>query len=140
MDIFSSNGNAIDDKELLMFLEGTTSGNICMMHKYSGMGQDKKENKWGTVKFLSPDAAKQATFLNEVKFNGGFLKMVPSRSIHGSDQKMFHLVLIARVSWPCRYSKGVGFLKCDPGDVAFMVDDFSNLMIGKKNYLLGGKQ
>uniref|UniRef100_A0A0V0J057 RNA helicase n=1 Tax=Solanum chacoense TaxID=4108 RepID=A0A0V0J057_SOLCH len=130
VDIFPSNGNAIDDKELLMCLERATSGNICMVHKYSGMGQDKEENKWGTVKFLTPDAAEQATFLNKVEFNGGFLKMVPSRSIHSSDQKMFRSVLKAKVSWPRRYSKGVGFLRCDPMDVPLILDDISDLMIG----------
>ncbi|XP_055829065.1 ATP-dependent RNA helicase DEAH11, chloroplastic-like isoform X2 [Solanum dulcamara] len=131
VDIFPSNGNAIDDKELLMFLERATSGNICMVHKYSGMDQDKEENKWGTVKFLTPDAAERATFLNGVEFNGGFLKMVPSRSIHNSDQKMFRSVLRAKVSWPRRYSKGVGFLECYQRDVPLILGDISDLMIGE---------
>ncbi|CAN4126750.1 unnamed protein product [Withania somnifera] len=131
VDIFCSNGNAIDDKELLMFLERATSGNICMVHKYSGMSQDKEENKWGTVKFLTPDAAEQATCLNEVEFNGGLLKIVPSRSIHLSDQKMFQSVLRAKVSWPRRYSKGVGFLRCDQRDVSSILVDLFYVMIGE---------
>ncbi|KAK4356285.1 hypothetical protein RND71_025256 [Anisodus tanguticus] len=95
VDIVHSNVNAIADKELLMFLEKSTSGDL--------------------------------------EFNGGFLKVVMSRSMHGSDQKMFGSVLIARVSWPRRCSKRVGFLKCvDQRDVAFMVDDLSGLMIGER--------
>ncbi|KAF3675164.1 putative bifunctional riboflavin biosynthesis protein RIBA 1, chloroplastic-like [Capsicum annuum] len=132
VDIFRSKGNAIDDKELLMFLERVTSGSICMVHKYTGIGQDNEENKWGTVKFLTPDAAERAIILNEVEFNGGFLKMVPSRSTHGSDQKMFRSVLRAKVSWPRRYSRGIGFLKCDPREVALLVDELSDLPIGEK--------
>ncbi|KAM3360524.1 ATP-dependent RNA helicase DEAH11, chloroplastic [Capsicum galapagoense] len=132
VDIFRSKGNAIADKELLMFLERVTSGSICMVHKYTGIGQDNEENKWGTVKFLTPDAAERAIILNEVEFNGGFLKMVPSPSTHGSDQKIFRSVLRAKVSWPRRYSRGIGFLKCDPREVALLVDELSDLPIGEK--------
>ncbi|XP_009615427.1 ATP-dependent RNA helicase DEAH11, chloroplastic-like [Nicotiana tomentosiformis] len=133
VDIFHSNGNAIDDKELLMFLEKFTSGSICAVYKSSGMGQDSEENKWGRVTFLTPDAAKQAAFLDQVEFNGGFLKVVSSRSsMHGSDQKMFRSALRAKVQWPRKYSRGVAFLKCHTSDVAFMINDFSDLMIGER--------
>ncbi|XP_060183939.1 ATP-dependent RNA helicase DEAH11, chloroplastic-like [Lycium barbarum] len=130
VDIFHSNTKAVDDKELLMFLERNTSGDICAVQKSSGMGHDHEENRWGRVTYLSPDAAKQATLLNQVECSGGFLKVVPSRSVFSNDQKQFSSVLRARVNWPRRCSNGVGIVKCEPNDVAFMVNDFSGVVIG----------
>ncbi|XP_059309430.1 ATP-dependent RNA helicase DEAH11, chloroplastic-like isoform X2 [Lycium ferocissimum] len=130
VDIFHSNTKAVDDKELLMFLERNTSGDICAVQKSSGMAHDHEENRWGRVTYLSPDAAKQATLLNQVECSGGFLKVVPSRSVFSNDQKQFSSVLRARVNWPRRCSNGVGIVKCEPHDVAFMVNDFSCVMIG----------
>ncbi|MCD9559896.1 hypothetical protein HAX54_018224 [Datura stramonium] len=129
VDIFHSNTKAVDDKELLMFLERNTSGDICAVIKSPGTGHDN-ENRWGRVTFLSPDAAKQAILLGEVEFSGGFLKVVPSRSVFCNDQKQFSSVLRARVNWPRRCSNGVGIVKCEPNDVSFMVNDFSHVMIG----------
>ncbi|KAK4373612.1 hypothetical protein RND71_008996 [Anisodus tanguticus] len=90
VDIFHSNTKAVDDKELLVFLERNTSGDICAVQKSSGMGHDNEENRWGR----------------------------------------FSSVLRARVNWPRRCSNGVGIVKCEPNDVAFMVNDFSRVMIG----------
>ncbi|OIT26295.1 atp-dependent rna helicase deah12, chloroplastic [Nicotiana attenuata] len=130
VDIFHSNTKAVDDKELLMFLERNTSGDICALLKSSGNCHDNEENRWGRVTFLSPDAAKQATLLDQVECSGGFLKVVPSRSVFCNDQKQFTSVLRAKVYWPRRCSKGVAIVKCEPNDVAFIVNDFSSVMIG----------
>ncbi|KAI5381930.1 hypothetical protein KIW84_UN0316 [Lathyrus oleraceus] len=40
VDVYHSNINAIDDKELLMFFEKNTSGSICAVYKFQGMGKD----------------------------------------------------------------------------------------------------
>ncbi|KAK6791080.1 hypothetical protein RDI58_010161 [Solanum bulbocastanum] len=130
VDIFHSNTKAVDDKELLMFLERNTSGDICAVHKSSGTGHDNEENRWGRVTFLSPDAAKQAMLLNQVECSGGFLKVVPSRSVFCTDQKQFSSVLRTRLNWPRRCCNGVAIVKCEPNDVGFMVKDFSVVMIG----------
>ncbi|KAL2528006.1 helicase domain-containing protein/IBR domain-containing protein/zinc finger protein-related [Forsythia ovata] len=132
VDIFHSNLNALHDKELLVFLERFTLGDICAIYKFSGIGQDSGENeKWGRVTFLTPDAAEKAVELNQFEYGGGLLKVVPSRSIYGGDHKSASLPsLKAKIYWPRRCSKGVAIVKCDPRDVAFMVSEFSDLVIG----------
>ncbi|KAI3451192.1 hypothetical protein Pfo_007857 [Paulownia fortunei] len=132
VDIFHSNNNALDDKELLVFLERFALGHICAISKFLGSGLDNEEkDKWGRVTFLTPDAAKKAVDLNQFEFCGGVLKVVPSRNICGGDHRMMSFPsLRAKISWPRRYSKGVAIVKCDPKDVAFIVNDFSNLIIG----------
>ncbi|KAK4417107.1 ATP-dependent RNA helicase DEAH11, chloroplastic [Sesamum alatum] len=132
VDIFHSNVNVLDDKELLVFLEKFTSAPICAFSKFLGFNLDNEEKgKWGRVTFLTPDAAKMAVALDQFEFCGGSLKVVPSRNICSGDHKMMSFPsLRAKILWPRRYSKGVGIVKCDPKDVAFIVNDFSNLVIG----------
>ncbi|CAI9763564.1 unnamed protein product [Fraxinus pennsylvanica] len=134
VDIFHSNLDALHDKELLMFLERFTSGDICAIYKFSGIGQDSRENgKWGRVTFLTPDAAEKAVDLNQFEYGGGLLKVVPSRNPYGGDHKSASLPSFkAKIYWPRRVSKGVAIVKCHPRDVIFMVSDFSDLMIGGK--------
>ncbi|KAJ0097033.1 hypothetical protein Patl1_28261 [Pistacia atlantica] len=87
VDVFHSNANILDDKELLMFLEKNSSGSICAVHKFAGTGQESDDNeKWGRVMFLTPDAARKAAELNEVEFGGSLLKVLPSRTTFGVDK------------------------------------------------------
>ncbi|XP_019185180.1 PREDICTED: ATP-dependent RNA helicase DEAH11, chloroplastic-like [Ipomoea nil] len=129
IDIFHSIGNAVDDKELVMFLE-RNCGDICTIFKFSGIRQEREEmEKWGRVTFLTPEAANLATALNLVKFNGGLLKFVPSK---GGDKMFSSPFLRAKVYWPRRASRGKAILKCNPNDVSLVADDLSYLEIGGK--------
>ncbi|CDP01520.1 unnamed protein product [Coffea canephora] len=131
IDIFHSDMNCVNDKELLMFLEKSTSGTICAVHKFSAVGQESEEQeKWGRITFLSPDTAKRATQLNLVELCGGLLKVIPSRSTHGSDKKLPFPDLRAKVCWPRRYSKGIAIVKCEQEDIEALVNDFSDIIIG----------
>ncbi|CAH9070258.1 unnamed protein product [Cuscuta epithymum] len=127
VDIYHSNVNAIDDKELLMFLE-RNCGDIGAVHKFSGSSHDIEEKEqWGRVTFVTPEAANMATALNLVEFSDGMLKLVPSKITYGGDQKMFSSPLLkAKIYWPRRKSRGTVIVKCDPRDVTFMVGDFSS--------------
>ncbi|CAK7354618.1 unnamed protein product [Dovyalis caffra] len=132
VDVFFSNANTIDDKELLMFLEEYTSGTVCSVRKFVGSGQegDEKE-KWGQITFVSPDAARKAAQLNEVEFKGSKLNVVLAQTIIGGDHKMFSFPAVkAKMFWPRRVSKGLAIVKCYVNDVNFMIYDFSNLIIG----------
>lgn len=133
VDVFLSDVNAVDDKELLTFLERSSSGSICAVQKFTGSGQDSDEKeKWGRITFLTPDAAKKAAELNPVEYNGDSLKIIPSRSF-GGDHKMHSFAAVrAKVYWPRRCSKGFAFVKCDRQDIDYVVNDFSNLVIGGK--------
>lgn len=131
VDIFHSNISALDDKELLVFLESFTASHICAITKFLGPALDNEEDKWGRVTFLTPDAAEKAVGLNQFDFCGGLLKVLPCRSIFGGDHRMVSFPsLTAKISWPRRYSKGVAVVKCYPNDVAFILNDFSSLIIG----------
>ncbi|XP_057496090.1 ATP-dependent RNA helicase DEAH11, chloroplastic-like [Actinidia eriantha] len=134
VDVFHSNVSAVDDKELLAFLERMASGSICAFHKFTGVGQDSDEkDKWGRITFLTPDAAKKVSDSSPVEFNGDRLDIIPSLSTFGRDHKMFSFAAVrAKVHWPRRSSKGLAIVKCDRKDVEFMVDDFSSLVIGGK--------
>lgn len=132
VDIYHSNVSALDQKELLSFLERFTLGFICSVSKFWGSGPENEDkDKWGRVTFQTPDAAKKAAELNEFEFCNGLLRAVSTKSIHDGDLRMMSLNRIkAKISWPRRMSKGFAFLKCNPDDVALMVDDLSNLHIG----------
>ncbi|KAM7523782.1 hypothetical protein LguiA_013684 [Lonicera macranthoides] len=135
VDVSHSDVSAIEDKELLMFLERSTSGCICGVHKLIGVPQEGEEKeKWGRITFHSPDAAKKATDkLNQVEFNGASLKVTPSKSTYGSDHKLFSFPAVkAKLYWPRKFSKGVAFVKCAKQDVASVVNDFSTVLIGGK--------
>ncbi|KAJ0039831.1 hypothetical protein Pint_27628 [Pistacia integerrima] len=131
VDVFHSNANILDDKELLMFLEKNSSGSICAVHKFAGTGQESDDNeKWGRVMFLTPDAARKAAELNEVEFGGSLLKVLPSRTTFGVDKTYSFPAVRARVSWPRRHSKGVAIAKCNFHDVELLINDLANLTIG----------
>ncbi|XP_044469788.1 ATP-dependent RNA helicase DEAH12, chloroplastic-like [Mangifera indica] len=131
IDVFHSNANILGDKELLMFLEKKSSGSICAVHKFTGAGQDSDDNeKWGSVTFLTPDAARKAAELNEVEFGGSLLKVLPSRAAFGFDKTHSFPAVRARVSWPRRHSKGVAIAKCNFREAELLINDLSNLTIG----------
>ncbi|KAF5458208.1 hypothetical protein F2P56_022257 [Juglans regia] len=134
VDVYHSNADAIDDKELIMFLEKFASGSICAIHKFTGIGLDGDDKeKWGRVTFLTPDAAAKAAELNGSELNSSLVRVVPSRTSFG-DYKMFSFPAVkAKVSWPRRPSKGFAIVKCDLLDVQFIVNEFHNLLIGGKN-------
>lgn len=134
VDVYLSTVNAVDDKELLMFLEQYASGSICAIQKFTSIGQDSEEvEKWGRITFLTPEAAKKSEELTEVEFSGSVLKVVPSRTPFGGNNKMFSFPAVrARVYWPRRLSKGLAIIKCFLHDVGFMLDDLCDLHIGGK--------
>lgn len=75
VDVCHSKADMLNDKELVLFLESFTSGDICAISKFSGCGLENEEReKWGRVTFLTPDAAKKATELSDFEFCGGLLK------------------------------------------------------------------
>ncbi|OMO73041.1 hypothetical protein COLO4_27299 [Corchorus olitorius] len=76
VDIFHSNVNSIEDKELLMFFEKYSNGSICSVHKSQANVQENDEKgKWGKITFLTPDAARKAVELDGVDFAGSALKV-----------------------------------------------------------------
>ncbi|KAI5403401.1 hypothetical protein KIW84_050828 [Lathyrus oleraceus] len=118
VDVYHSNINAIDDKELLMFFEKNTSGSICVVYKFQGMGKDPPDReKWGKITFLSPDAAKRAVELDGDEFCGSNLKILPSQSAMGGDKTFLFPEVKARIFWPRRLSRGFGIVICDKNDV-----------------------
>lgn len=130
VDIYHSNASTLDQKELLCFLERFTMGCICSISKSLSPGLENQEkDKWGRVTFMTPDAAEKAVDLNEFAFSGGLLKVVPSKNSFDSGMMSLNPIK-ARISWPRRCSKGLAIVKCNPNDVAFMVNDLSNLVIG----------
>lgn len=132
VDIYHSNVSALDQKELLLFLEKFTMGFVCSFSRSLVSGPENEEkDKWGRVTFLTPDAAEKAVELNEFGLSGGLLKVVPSIKNYDGDLRMMLSDRIkARISWPRRRSKGIAIVKCNPDNVAAMVDDLSNLNIG----------
>ncbi|KAI5403398.1 hypothetical protein KIW84_050825 [Lathyrus oleraceus] len=118
VDVYHSNINAIDDKELLMFFEKNTSGSICVVYKFQGMGKDPPDReKWGKITFLSPDAAKRAVELDGDEFCGSNLKILPSQSAMGGNKTFLFPEVKARIFWPRRLSRGFGIVICDKNDV-----------------------
>ncbi|MBA0551859.1 hypothetical protein Golob_022720 [Gossypium lobatum] len=134
IDVFHSNVNTLDDKELLKFFERYSNGSICSVHKSQANGQESDDKeKWGKITFLTPDAAQKAAELDGVDFAGSALKVLPSRTSFGGDHKMISFPAVkAKVYWPRRESKGFGFVKCDLLDVGFIIDDLDNLVVGSK--------
>ncbi|KAG5529525.1 hypothetical protein RHGRI_030054 [Rhododendron griersonianum] len=134
VDVFHSDVNTVDDKELLLFLERNALSSICAVQKFSGIGKDSDEKeKWGRVTFITPEAAMKASEFSPIEFNGSLVRIIPSRSTFGGDHKMFSSAAVrAKVSWPCKLSKGLGFVRCNRYDVTRVVDDLSNLLVGEK--------
>lgn len=131
IDVFYS--NAIDNKQLVTFLEGSTSGSICALHNLTGSGKDtQEEGQWSRATFLSPEAAEKAVQLDGADLGDNLLKVVPVQSTYGGDHKLFSFPAVkAKVYWPRRVSKGFAVVKCDIQDVAGITEDFSNLFIGE---------
>ncbi|KAB2008594.1 hypothetical protein ES319_D10G109800v1 [Gossypium barbadense] len=137
VDVFHSNLNAIDGKELLIFFEKHSNGGICSVHKSQANGQeiDDKE-KWGKIMFLTPDAARKAAELDGVDFSGSALKVLPSQTSFGGDHKMFSFPPVkAKLSWPRRLSKGIGIVRCDRLDVQDILYDFSSRLVIAGKYV-----
>lgn len=132
VEIFLHGPNDVEEKELLCFLEKHTSGDICAVHRLNGTGQDNE--KWGRVTFLKPETAEKATKLTPIDFKGSSLKIVPSRSTFGGDNKFLSFPAVkAKVSWPRRRTRGFAFVKCNPDDVSAMVENLSNVRIRNNN-------
>ncbi|KAL6225136.1 hypothetical protein ACLB2K_003988 [Fragaria x ananassa] len=133
VDVFHSKLDGMDDKELLCELEESASGSICGHHKLLSTGQESVDKgKGARLTFLTPDEAQKAVELNESEFKGSILKVVPSQV--GGDHKVFPLLAVrATVLWPRRQSNGFAIVKCDMDDIGFMLDDFTNLVIGGRS-------
>ncbi|KAF8018496.1 hypothetical protein BT93_H3391 [Corymbia citriodora subsp. variegata] len=132
IDVCHPDVNSVDDKELLGFLEKHAQGSICAVHKFTGNSPDGDDkDRWGRITFATPEAAKRAAEMKEVEFGDAMLKLHPSRSFLGSDNKFYSFPAVkAKVYWPRRESKGYGIVKCDVRDVPILVFQFSNLVIG----------
>ncbi|XP_022943236.1 ATP-dependent RNA helicase DEAH12, chloroplastic-like [Cucurbita moschata] len=134
VDVFRSNVDSIDDKELFMSLEKSVSGTICTIQKVPCSGQDDDDKERGhRITFLTPDAAEKALKLDGGFFCGSLVKIIPMRITAGCDNKLFSFPPVkAKVFWPRRLSKGFAVVKCNSYDVSFLVNDFSNLLIGER--------
>ncbi|XP_014493823.2 ATP-dependent RNA helicase DEAH12, chloroplastic isoform X1 [Vigna radiata var. radiata] len=128
IEVCHANINAIDDKELLMFLEKNTSGSICAVHKSAGNMKDEDKEKWGRITFTSPEFVKRATELDGHEFCGSSLKIFPSQL--GGDKTFSYTDVKAKICWPRRISRGFAIVKCDIKDVNHILRDFYNLAIG----------
>ncbi|CAK7328502.1 unnamed protein product [Dovyalis caffra] len=130
VDVYLSNVNVLDDKEVLMFFEKSVSGvcgyNKCMCAGQNGDGAER----WGRVTFLTPEAARKALELNGSELCGSVLKLSLSGSSVGGIRKSSFAALKAKISWPRRYSKGYAIVRCERNDVQFIVDDCFNVLIG----------
>lgn len=129
---YRSNVDAIDDKEFFMSLEKFVSGTVCGIQKVSSSGQDVDDKERGhRITFLTPDAAEKASKLNSDSFCGSLVKIVPSQLTAGCDNKLFTFPPVkAKVFWPRRLSKGFAVVKCNINDVGFILNDFSDLLVG----------
>ncbi|XP_065870868.1 ATP-dependent RNA helicase DEAH11, chloroplastic-like isoform X1 [Euphorbia lathyris] len=130
VDVFVSNGNGLDDREILTFFEKSVSG-VCGCHRFSSGRQDGDLiEHWGRVTFLSPEAAKNALDYNGFELSGCSLKLSPARSsVGGGHKSSSFAALRARVTWPRRYSKGFAVVRCEINDAEFVVQDCHNLLI-----------
>ncbi|KAJ9159148.1 hypothetical protein P3X46_024673 [Hevea brasiliensis] len=131
VDVFLSNTNGADDKEVLAFIEKSVPG-VCGFHRFAGSGQDSDDlEKWGRVTFLTPEAAGKALELNGFELSGSLLKLSPARSSVGSGNKLSSFAAVkAKVTWPRRYSKGYAVIRCERNDAEHVVADCFNLLIG----------
>ncbi|KAJ4963552.1 hypothetical protein NE237_023491 [Protea cynaroides] len=132
VDVFHPDAGALDDKELLITFDNCASG-ICGFQKIACIRQDgENSEKWGRITFLNPQAAEKVVAeLDGFEFNGKFLKVSPFWVSFGGDPKMVSFPAVkAKVSWPRRYSKGFGIIKCARQDADSIIDDCSNLRIG----------
>ncbi|KAL8151900.1 hypothetical protein V2J09_021708 [Rumex salicifolius] len=132
VDVYHSNISSFDDKKLLMLIENHASG-VCNVRRFTGhCAENMDKAKWGTVTFLSPDAAQRALGLNSIEFHGSLLKASLYWTNIVADRSHSFSAVNAKVYWPRRYSKGFGFVKCEAHDVCFMLDDFANLLLAGK--------
>ncbi|GMH14654.1 hypothetical protein Nepgr_016495 [Nepenthes gracilis] len=132
VDVFCSDVDAVDDKELISCIENYSHG-VCAIHKFTGHGPESEDKrKWGSITFLTPDAANRATELKNFEFSNALLTINLSGATFGIDRAFSFPAVTAKVYWPRRYSKGVGIVTCETHDVHFIVEDFSNLLIGEK--------
>ncbi|KMT08595.1 hypothetical protein BVRB_6g138750 [Beta vulgaris subsp. vulgaris] len=132
VDVYHPNINSVDDKELVLLIENCASG-ICAVHKSAIHGSETEEReKWGSITFVTPDAAKRAAELNNIELNGSLLRMNLSRTTFGVDRAFSFPAVRAKLSWPRRISKGFAIVKCEVLDVELMVSQISNLQIGER--------
>ncbi|GJR82704.1 ATP-dependent RNA helicase DEAH11, chloroplastic-like protein [Tanacetum coccineum] len=120
----------VERNTLLCFLEKETHiwPTSVLFTRLNGTGQDNE--KWGRVTFLSPETAEKATKLTPIEFKGLSLKIVPSRSTFGGDNKFLSFPAVkAKVSWPRRRTRGFAFVTCNPDDVSALLEDLSNVRI-----------
>ncbi|GAB2283276.1 hypothetical protein Dimus_017797 [Dionaea muscipula] len=133
VDIFCSDVSAVNEKELLVCLEKFTS-EICAVHKFSKFsshGVARKDiEKWGSITFRTPEAASMVSKLKDVKIEDLLLKINLSQATFDVDRAPSFPEVKAKVSWPRKFSRGIGIVKCEKDDVHRMVGDFSNLVIG----------
>ncbi|KAI3908229.1 hypothetical protein MKW98_029530 [Papaver atlanticum] len=145
VEVICANASALDDKELLMMFEervcsisGFHKGG-CSNYIYNGVnkGQGREDSdRWGRITFLSPESAEKAVAeLNGAEFGGSPLKVLPSYTKMWSDHRTIpDSGITAKISWPRKYSKGIAIVTCEQEDAQSIIDDCSNLQIGR-NYV-----
>ncbi|XP_058087476.1 ATP-dependent RNA helicase DEAH11, chloroplastic-like [Magnolia sinica] len=130
VEVFHSNANLLENKELLMLFGKSASG-IANFHKYAGMGQSGDSERWGKITFLAPESAEAAVKLNGIELHGSLLKVFPSWASFGCDDKTLPFPAVrAKVSWPRRHSKGVAVVRCARQDVTLILKECSTMVIG----------
>ncbi|GAB2226110.1 hypothetical protein Drorol1_Dr00021901 [Drosera rotundifolia] len=132
VDICCSDVTAVTEKDVLICL-GKHADGLCDVHKFRSHGLDTEDKrKWGTVTFVTPDAANSASMLRDIKIGEVSLSLNLSKAAFEMDRSSSASKLKAKVFWPRRCSRGRGIVRCENKDVYFMVDDFYNLVIGGK--------
>ncbi|GAB2283264.1 hypothetical protein Dimus_017786 [Dionaea muscipula] len=116
VDIFCSDVGAVDEKELLVCLEKYSS-EICAVHKFSAHGLAREGiKKWGSITFRTPEAASRVSKLKDVKIEDLLLQINLSRATFDVDRAPSFPEVKAKVSWPRRFSRGIGIVKCEEDD------------------------
>ncbi|CAH2073254.1 unnamed protein product [Thlaspi arvense] len=132
VDVLYYGDSAVDDRELVAFLDKKIDGCICSIHKFTANKQDCDEKeKWGRITFLTPESAMKAAEIQRFSFNGSVVKLFPSLSAGGGISKMPTFPSVtAKIRWPRLKSSGVGRVTCPSGDVHSIFDGISGLVIG----------
>ncbi|XP_066398069.1 ATP-dependent RNA helicase DEAH11, chloroplastic-like isoform X2 [Miscanthus floridulus] len=128
VEIQHQNARDIDEKELIGLVYSRVPG-IANFHKLGNFQTNTDETKWGRFTFLKPDYADHAiSKLNGIEFHGSSLKVGPVSAYNHSGLPF--PAVRAKVSWPCKPSRGLALVTCASGEAEFIVKDCFALGVG----------